>query len=94
MTAPTKTYRIPSLDCPNCRRKLDAVSDVLGHQHIPKEGDYTFCIDCDAVLRFAPGMTLEAVTDPKTIPLDILLELVKVMAANRVLRPIFKAQNN
>jgi hypothetical protein len=52
------TGRTPLALCPVCFQKLDAYTNLTGHDKA-EPGDYTICIGCRSVLRFGPGLGLE-----------------------------------
>lgn len=47
-----------SSDCPKCKKKLDAVSAVDGHDQVPVENDITICSGCSAVLVYQKDLSL------------------------------------
>lgn len=54
-------HLVPTSYCPECGIKLN-IATHHAHQHLPEPGDFTVCISCMAVLRYADGLQLRAAT--------------------------------
>ena len=46
------THRHAPLNCPTCKKKLDAATAIEGDA-CPGDGDWTICLGCGARLRYA-----------------------------------------
>lgn len=73
------TTRVEPSKCPFCATELDAVTGVTTEDS-PEPGDFTVCIGCCKVLRFADDMTLlpSSLLD---IPMHSRLQFAKVVQA-------------
>lgn len=59
------------MGCPVCFTKLDRVACVSerGRHEQPREGDFSFCIECGATLRHNADGTLHAFTEEERMQL-------------------------
>ncbi len=71
------TTRTAPTFCPYCFKLLDAATS-LGTEAVPGPGDFTVCIDCCAVLKYGPDMSLEA-SSLLEIPMHSRLEFAKLV---------------
>lgn len=73
----SKTTRLerPSF-CPFCFKLLDAAS-ILGSEAAPTPGDFTVCIECANVLRYADDMSLIA-SSLMEVPTYLRMETAKI----------------
>lgn len=60
MTATDHT--IPESSCPFCGATMSGACNLFGEEG-PSPGDFTICIECEAVLTFDQGYHLRAATD-------------------------------
>jgi hypothetical protein len=57
----TDAIRVPKRFCPQCRAKLDAVTDPREGKR-PKPGDFSVCIHCACLMIFNDDLTLREST--------------------------------
>lgn len=70
-------------NCPNCKRKLDAVTGV-DHEEQPQPNDVSVCFYCGAINQFndelelvpLPEEVLEYIKENETQNYDIIMEVV------------------
>lgn len=55
--------QIEGSPCPKCGSFLDGASAVDSNEVIPKEGDYSVCLKCGAMLKFGENLKLELLTE-------------------------------
>lgn len=84
--------RMPQVQCPVCGYLMDATMAASGRPVVPKDGDYSLCIDCVEPSRFvvtAFGVALRACTieerDAIMIEQRSLIESYRI--ARRLLPP-------
>lgn len=66
--------------CPVCHKVLECVTEINAKKpFLPKEGDFTFCISCTALLRFDKVLNLR-VPEESEIPENMKLVLARVSA--------------
>lgn len=65
-----RTQRTPVNRCPRCNEKLDAAS-ALTEDAVPKPGDISMCMYCQAFLVFKSDLTLRLSTDDDMADLPI-----------------------
>lgn len=69
----SETFLLPGqAPCPKCGATIDAAGVAAGADTgaPPEPGDFTVCVECLAVLRFAPNQTYHRVTIPEIDALD------------------------
>jgi hypothetical protein len=54
--------RLPVSYCDDCGAELDGAFDANLTGHMPKEGDYSVCIECGNPMVFRADQTLRAMT--------------------------------
>ncbi len=59
-----------SSTCPKCKKHLDAVSAVDGHDRVPVENDITLCSNCSTVLIYEKDLSLSEMSDEVLETLD------------------------
>ncbi len=79
------TSRVPAQWCPDCFHKLDGVTSV-GAEATPSPGDFTVCIECGNILRFADDMSL-VLSNLMEIPMHSRLEFAKIVSTVKTLGP-------
>lgn len=57
---PEDITRLPVSRCPRCRYTMDAATSATRRHATPTPGDYSVCLACAAILRFADDLTLRA----------------------------------
>lgn len=62
--------------CPKCGYTHEANTCITTKNAVPKPGDYTFCLNCTAILKFNDDLSMTLVTDETKIPMG-----VRVLAA-------------
>ena len=55
--------------CPACGKLLDAASSIMDSERGPRNGDYTVCLYCAAILRYTKSMNLAPVTSDEILEL-------------------------
>lgn len=78
--------------CPRCKQKLDAATSSTGYD-IPKPGDLSVCLGCQAVLQWDDSMKLQ-LADLSKIPLENLREIARVILAIETSWPLYRARVN
>jgi hypothetical protein len=53
---------LPLSHCTACGYPLNGAFDTEGDRHVPKEGDFSICIECGAVMVYRADQTLRAMT--------------------------------
>lgn len=66
----TITTLTKSNHCPSCNKHLDAASGLTDSDISPKEGDFSICAYCGAVLRFRQELTVELATEEDLDEID------------------------
>lgn len=66
--------------CPHCGRMNDAITDILGHDTPPSEGDASMCTDCGEWLILNADLTGRKPTDDEYVELGMDEDAVRVRA--------------
>lgn len=75
--------------CPFCAYKFDAATGAFDPTAVAKVGDFTMCIKCGRILRFAEGLTHRALTFEDVMEInadpDLGIKLRRLVIAHRLL---------
>ena len=84
------TAVIPPCLCPQCGAMLDRVTDPIGNDKA-RPDDFTVCLDCTAVLRFNPDMSVRLTNqeDLQKLPPEVLKKLAAIRIATACTNKMF-----
>jgi hypothetical protein len=85
--------KLPRDSCPRCATKLDAATGLDKETFDPKPGDFSICINCQAILTYDPQLKLEMVAW-EDLPDEVKPTIGRAITLMKRLIPVWKAQKN